>query len=634
MKAMRTVALVLLVTLSGVSLGAQSGTPGPAIREPRVVCDRWPSHYDAASWAADVFRIENAQTQEEKAIALWGWVRLLQHWGDTCGDGTRGIQLIEQDAIKKINIFPFGQCSDFSITAAALGTGGGLNALEVHLEDGSHTQFDVVYRDADGVERYHRLDGLWGIGVYDRTGTRLATWQEIKADPTIATSPTKTLLPWGDKVDDRMRFAEKAALTPSHRVRPSLYTMDKSLFPGETYALRWQKEAIRFYNNHPDPVYNTDQEEGGFQRFLYANGNVENLTYGHERLRPHVQVGTYGSDSVVKMSIGHGRLALIPILGPGFQDSVHQAPANTVVGGNDEAKLRPATAGTPATLVYAVRSPYVLADASFSGSFRAGPNDLIRVSIAFAEWRQRNYTLDQVLPASPVWTTVWQSSGAGPHLMNLGTTGLPLRGEYQYLVKLEMTAATDATQVGIDALSFAHHFQQNMLALPRLMPGRNVIRVTAAEIRPGYALKVEYAWDDALGVDRRDVRLIDRVPLSYEITAAGQRPADVRTRSVVLQAVKLGTGSDQDNDGMPDSWEQAYGLNPNDPVDSSGDLDRDGATNLQEYLAGTDPTIANPPAGGGGGGGGSGGCGATGMEVFGFLGVLSVLKRRQKAGRA
>ena len=45
---------------------------------------------------------------------------------------------------------------------------------------------------------------------------------------------------------------------------------------------------------------------------------------------------------------------------------------------------------------------------------------------------------------------------------------------------------------------------------------------------------------------------------------------------------------DDDNDGMPDAWEIANGLNPL-IKDSAFDADSDGATNLEEYLAGTDP---------------------------------------------
>jgi len=41
---------------------------------------------------------------------------------------------------------------------------------------------------------------------------------------------------------------------------------------------------------------------------------------------------------------------------------------------------------------------------------------------------------------------------------------------------------------------------------------------------------------------------------------------------------------DTDHDGMPDEWEKAHGLNPNDPTDRNGVRDVDGYTNLEKYL--------------------------------------------------
>jgi hypothetical protein len=41
---------------------------------------------------------------------------------------------------------------------------------------------------------------------------------------------------------------------------------------------------------------------------------------------------------------------------------------------------------------------------------------------------------------------------------------------------------------------------------------------------------------------------------------------------------------DSDNDGMPDSWEKAHHLNPNDASDASKDRDGDGYTNIEEFL--------------------------------------------------
>jgi hypothetical protein len=47
--------------------------------------------------------------------------------------------------------------------------------------------------------------------------------------------------------------------------------------------------------------------------------------------------------------------------------------------------------------------------------------------------------------------------------------------------------------------------------------------------------------------------------------------------------------ADSDQDGMSDPWEQKYGFNAADPSDGSKDDDRDGYTNIEEFLNGTNP---------------------------------------------
>jgi hypothetical protein len=47
---------------------------------------------------------------------------------------------------------------------------------------------------------------------------------------------------------------------------------------------------------------------------------------------------------------------------------------------------------------------------------------------------------------------------------------------------------------------------------------------------------------------------------------------------------------DTDGDGIPDSWENQYGLRANDPTDAGQDPDGDKISNLGEFLSGTNPT--------------------------------------------
>ena len=50
---------------------------------------------------------------------------------------------------------------------------------------------------------------------------------------------------------------------------------------------------------------------------------------------------------------------------------------------------------------------------------------------------------------------------------------------------------------------------------------------------------------------------------------------------------------DMDNDGIPDAWERANGIDTTVPGHASLDPDHDGLTNLQEYLHGTNPNSAD-----------------------------------------
>jgi Immunoglobulin domain len=80
-------------------------------------------------------------------------------------------------------------------------------------------------------------------------------------------------------------------------------------------------------------------------------------------------------------------------------------------------------------------------------------------------------------------------------------------------------------------------------------------------------------------------------------------PMTLQYRAIVRNlAVPTGVGSalanittvaDTDGDGISDTWEQQFGLNPSSAADRNLDLDGDGSSNWSEFMAGTNPSDSN-----------------------------------------
>lgn len=78
--------------------------------------------------------------------------------------------------------------------------------------------------------------------------------------------------------------------------------------------------------------------------------------------------------------------------------------------------------------------------------------------------------------------------------------------------------------------------------------------------------------------------------LSLTSTISSTTPDSIPTNNFKTLIVPV--LADTDGDGIPDTFETAHGLDPNNPADAALDSDGDGFTNLQEYLANTDPQSA------------------------------------------
>jgi len=85
------------------------------------------------------------------------------------------------------------------------------------------------------------------------------------------------------------------------------------------------------------------------------------------------------------------------------------------------------------------------------------------------------------------------------------------------------------------------------------------------------------------------LRLVATDKASRDCNAAYRGRSEHAVSVTTLDCAAL----DSDGDGMPDVWEIAHFLDRLDATDAVADTDGDGQTNLQEYLAGTDPRVAS-----------------------------------------
>ena len=114
-------------------------------------------------------------------------------------------------------------------------------------------------------------------------------------------------------------------------------------------------------------------------------------------------------------------------------------------------------------------------------------------------------------------------------------------------------------------------------------------------------------------VDARIIREVTTGKIEYSENAkppvGGQfikrrLPADSYKQGIISDISQVGgypeykgtPYKDSDNDGMPDAWETKHGLNPKNAADASADRNKDGYTNIEEYLNSVVPLAAVTPA--------------------------------------
>ena len=155
-------------------------------------------------------------------------------------------------------------------------------------------------------------------------------------------------------------------------------------------------------------------------------------------------------------------------------------------------------------------------------------------------------------------------------------------------------------------------------------------RVNASSSRDG-TFQIRGLWADAYALTATAQR---RCPSDdgWVTIHAPNVPSDLFSIPATVEAGQVAPWSptlppDDDHDGMGDGWERSHGLDPR-RDDGDRDPDRDGFTNLDEYLLGTDPHDADRRCGCALGGGPARGGVSLGWGVLVAGGIFIGWRRR------
>ncbi len=419
--------------------------PDEALVNVRVRNHRWPDCYSLDTAVRDIFRLEGADeapdATEAKALATWKWLMtLMSISGGRVFEGNPKGKWVRCHGDKDIQQIEIRR-GDKLLLVYGLHECGGLSRTMVHLwrSAGYLGYQEPSSGHSVAALRYPDRDGVWRMHSFNPQG-RSYYWN-----------------PRDERVGTRrrpvMQGVEYKRLLP-----PMEHTLRTSLRTGEVVARRWENDG---YVQMTERMGYWKKRPKHKQIFAHCVAGQEDQTLSAETDRETFKAQLW----------------------PASRNVACSPPAE------GKARLHPAEAGRTAEFIYRLASPYVAIEAEIEAELRkTAESDVCRLAFSNNQGK--------------TWHVIHDKTGLGPETLKLSLgrerywkPAPSITSHYGFLIKAEFRTAGDVRQVGMDALKVTVHRQLNMRALPNLMPGENVWKVSADSIRPGLALRLDVQYE-------------------------------------------------------------------------------------------------------------------------------------------
>lgn len=474
---MKWIAFVLTILIPARGWPQESAYPAENMHDTRVFADealvnvvlanhRWPDCTTNRTTIHDIFRIEGATRDQDKALALWKWFRLLVSatgGGYMCEGEAPGRENIVQDSHKILTVYGHHQCDGQSWAMVPLWWAAGYIAFdECHF---GHTIASLRYRDEDGQFRFHDLDPQRRYIHWDSRHNRIGTWS----------------------------MPLMRGLVHRHLVAPrQVHSLRSSLRLGETVERRWDGDGYVIVAGKMAPqIILSDADKSwygykpGRRDGVYAVAGQENQTFEADTTPEHFAEALFPNSRNVACS----------------RDA------------NGSALMHPKKEGAMAEFVYRIASPYIAVESSCEATLTKGDSaDVCRLSLSRDGVHWQPIFDKKKVGAEKVTVDLGRAARAQgkPHVYTA----------YTFFIKVELSSARDVRSVGICGLKVGAFRELNKRTLPNLLPGENVLRISADKIAAGRALElqVRYRVDGKL---KTVTRRTSRFPHYFRIDVPG-----------------------------------------------------------------------------------------------------------------
>jgi hypothetical protein len=443
---------------------------------PRITVNGNYDWFDLKTMANEITR--GCSTDEEKALAIFDFIRLNFHHLDSPGDREC------HNPVIALNIYGYANCAYHSTVFTALCKAVGVPARV--WEVWHHTVSEAYYNNS-----WHMLDsdiGLYYLADDNRTIASVEQlWEDQKISGGISSGAAKTKFSGRNK-------AVRAVYTDAE---------------GENAAVSQDGERIRGYRyfHGPDFCY----VQTGYDKFTFESHNMamtlrpgEKLIrnwkggekyYDYERHNRSLESGNNWAKPIL---YGDGEIIWKPDLkseiAPSFFN-INQAP---LFGVNTKqipaVHVRNRHGGIydmPERAIMSVHTPYTILGGKINATLYRG---------AATEWDRLSATITSNTGpvSSRVWTAPEGATGFIKAEINLDKVLFPTgeRGRHDYAIEFNFMANENnnpVTQSGLEEVEFITEIQVSPNSLPALSKGRNIIRYRD-ETQGRHQVKITHIW--------------------------------------------------------------------------------------------------------------------------------------------